>query len=276
MPLLPPPSLPASGLARMRYGARAAFDGLIFPFQHNDLFGLLTLVLGTYAAIWLALLAVAARYDQQVVQWLVRPAGTQWWSQALTAVATGAAYTLTWLLALIAAAALALPLCGPLLSLLADRVEQRFLGQAGPMAAWTTLLAEMARGLVRGLTLAVLLAIGHAWIWLMGTLLGAVLPPLGALFGLVIGWAWQALGAAAMTANYVLENQRTPLAEQLATLQRHAAIWVGFGAVALPMCWIPLGVPFAVTGATLLALRLHQAGELRMPAREALAAASAH
>ncbi len=267
-----PPPLPTALLARLRFGARAAADGVGFPFKHPELFGLVALVLVCYGGVWLALLAVAARYDRQVVDWLVSPAGPQWWAQALTAVATGAAYALTWLAALIAAAALALPLCGPLLSLLADRVEHRYLGQTGPLPAWTTLLAEMGRGLVRGLTLALLLAIGNLLLWLAGSALSALLPPVGALFGLVAGWTWQALGAAAMTAGYVFENQRTTLADQLATLQRHAAIWVGFGGLALPMCWIPLGVPFAVTGATLLALRLHLVGELTMPARAPLPA----
>lgn len=269
MASLPPP-LPTHRTARLRFGAKAAVDGLAFPFQHPDLFGLVAIILLCYSAVWLTLLTLAARYDQQVVDWLVSPAGPQWWARALTALATGAAYALTWLAALMAAAALALPLCGPLLSLLADRVEHRYLGQTGPMPGWTTLLTEMARGLVRGLALTALLAIGNVLIWLATSALSLLLPPVGALFGFAAGWAWQALGAAAMTATYVFENQRTTLAEQLATLQRHAAIWVGFGALALPMCWIPLGVPFAVTGATLLAMRLHLAGELKMPARDAL------
>ena len=268
MPAPSPPALPAGLGARLQFGARAAVKGMAFPFHHPSLLGLVALVLLSYSAVWLLLLGLAAKYDQLLVDWLVAPSGPEWWARALTALATGAAYVLTWLAALFAASALALPLCGPLLSLLADRVEHCAMGQTGPMPPWTALLPEMARGMVRGLTLSLLLTVGNAWIWLAGAALGAVLPPLGAVFAFLVGALWQALGAATMTASYVLENQRTSLADQLAALQRNAAIWVGFGAVALPLCWIPVGVPLAVTGATLLALQLHQMGQLRMPARE--------
>lgn len=255
-------------------GASMAVRGLTFPLLHKDVFLMCLLVLAVYAAIWLGLLGLAARWDQAAVHWLTGdlqdPQGGAWWRGALTAIARGAAYVLTWAAAILAASLLALPLCGPLLSLLADRVEARAAGQTGPLPAWTTLVAEMGRGAVRSAVLALLLAIGSALIWLVGAAVGALIPPLGGLWTLLAGGAWQALGAASMTASFALENQRTSLAEQLATLQRHRAIWLGFGALALPLCWLPLGVPFAVTGATLLVLRLHAAGELRLPARDGL------
>lgn len=271
-------ALPGRPAARAWLGASMALRGVTFALRHADvLLGALG-VLAVYAAVWLALLGVAARYDQALVQAWTADLGSgdgSWWRSGLASVARGAAYALVWAAAILVAWLLALPLCGPLLALLAERVEHRATGRVGAPPAWHTLLAEMLRGAVRSAVMALLLAIGSAAVWLSGVALGALLPPVGGLWTLLAGGAWQALGVASMTASFALENQRTPLAEQLATLQRHRAIWLGFGATALPLCWLPLGVPFAVIGATLLVLHLHAAGELRLPARDAADAAAA-
>ena len=269
MPLQPDLGLPdpAAGATLVRFanGFKAIAQGPRLALRHNDilLWSLATALL--YCAIWVAVLATAARFDQEFVRWLTPSDGPQWWIHALYLLAKWALYAVFWLTAVVATAPIALPLCAPALGMLAEKVEAHVAGRGPPAVRWATLLAEAVRGAVRGLLISVVLVAGDVAIWVACTLLSLIFAPLGLVLSLTVAPAWHALGLAALATSFALENRRCRLADQLAFLQEQRAVLIGFGLAAQALAWMPLLMPFVVIAATALVVRLHAHGHVRYP-----------
>ncbi len=254
---------PLGALASTWQGARAIAEGPRIAFRHGDVLLLCGAAAAVYTLVWVAALWSAAAWDQDVAQWLVPTMGQAWWEQALQGFARGSAYLLVWLAAAAMALPLGLPLCAPVFSLLAERTEKALTGRPPPGLSLWSLLRESARGLLRGLSIAVLQVAGTVAIGVLSFAVGLVIPPLGALISAVLAPCWNALGLSAMALSFALDNHQCRLADQLTLLQTERARLVGFGLVGQVVGWIPLLMPLVVVAGTALALRLHGEGKVR-------------
>ena len=256
-------NLGGSPFARARFGAAAVLRGPQLALQHRDLAVLCLVTAALYTAVWVLVLWQAATWDQDVARWLVPPQGPRWFEVALQAVARTAAYVLVWLFALALAGPLALPMCGPLFSLLAERTVLAITGDAAPTLSWRLVIGETVRSAVRGMVI----SLGQlAGVVLIGTLAfgaGLLVPPLGAVLSATLMPCWNGLGMAAMAMSFALDNHRCTLAEQLRVVQEQRAVMVGFGLAAQALAWLPLLMPVVVVAASALVMELRATGAVR-------------
>lgn len=256
---------------RVWTGATAALQGFGFAFAHRSLWLLCLISTVTYALIWLAVLGLATHLVQVWLRTHLLDSaeshllGSGPW-HALWQLARAGVYLLAWLLAAAVALVVALPLLSPLFSWLAARTERQYFGQDSAESQALSLV-EPVRALGRAAALGGIQLGGSLLLWLLGLLLSLVAPPLGPPFALLVGGAWNALWLAALLIGFALDEHRTPLTEQIALLRRHAPTWLGFGAVASVLAWLPPAVPFLVVGGTVLVCRMHQRGDARLQGR---------
>ncbi len=268
----PPPRSPdplaGTPLHQAWTGFRAAGAGFGFTLRHGDLLSVAALAMALYLAVWVAFLWLAATWDGVAVAAVMGPAPESWWAVALWHVGRVLLYAALWLASLVLAATVALPVLSPAFAWLAERVEQRWYGAQVPGQTWGAFAVETLRGIGRGLALLVIEVTGGVALWAVGMVLTLAFAPLGALFTIAVGGGWGALALGATMSGFALENNRVPLAAQLALLRRRTAVWLGFGFAAQWLVWVPLTVPFLVVSATMLVCRLHDHGHCRLPARD--------
>ena len=246
-------------------GATAMLAGPRLALQHRDIALGCAAAAAMYVLIWCAVLFAASRYDQAFVLWLAPHDGPAWYEHALAVAVKGSLYGLFWLAVVVAAAPVALPLCAPVLAVLAGRVEQRVANTPPPTMGWRLQAIEALRGAVRGLMVGAVLLAGNAIIWTLCSVLGLLFAPLGVVASAVLAPAWNALGLAALATSFALENRRCRLADQLALLQRRRAVLLGFGLAAQLVAWMPLLMPLVVVAGSALVVRLHRHGHVRYP-----------
>jgi hypothetical protein len=264
-----------SPLRRFVAGLAAVAQGYGFALRHTDVLLLCGAALACYGAVWLAAIALAMRFDGVVVDALVSSLGNAAWQRALTQVARAFGYLAFWLATLTSAFALALPACAPIFSVLAERTERRwYAGCETPAHSWRAIAGEMMAGAGRALLLAAIQLVGSVTLWLPGLALGFVAPPLGPLYAALVVGGWNALWYTVAATGFVLENNHTRAHDQLMAVRSNWPVFVGFGAAAQWLAWLPPNVPFLVVGATLLTCRLRDHGHCRLPARDAALAAA--
>jgi hypothetical protein len=262
-----------SALRRFMAGLTAVAHGYGFALRHTDVLLLCGAAVVCYGAVWLTAIALAIHFDGLVVDALVSSLGNAAWQRALTQFSRALAYLAFWLAALTSAVAVAMPACAPVFSLLADRTERRwYAGCATPAQSWRAIAREMMAGVGRALLLAAIQLVGSVTLWLPGLALGFALPPLGSLYAAVVVGGWNALWYTMAATGFVLENNHTRARDQMTAVRSNWAIFIGFGAVAQWLAWLPPNVPFLVVGATLLTCRLRDHGRCRLPARDAVIA----
>lgn len=262
---------PAQGtpLRRAWQGMQAAFGGFGFAVRHGDVAAWVAGAVAWYLLIWIVVLWTAAAWDHDFAEALLWVRGPSWWESALWQAAQVLVYVVFWILALVLAFVVALPLMAPVFTLLAEVVERRFYGDVAHTAYSA---AEMARELVnslfRSLILALINVLGAAVIWAVGMALSLIFPPLGTIFAVVVGGAWAAMWFAFMGMNWLLENNRSALSHQFGLAGRQFPLMLGFGALAQVLAWLPPTVPLIVVGATVLCCRLNRHGHVALPLRD--------
>lgn len=252
-----------TALVKAWQGARAIAEGPALALRHGDVLLLCGAAAALYTLVWVAALAAAAAWDQDIARWLVPTVGPAWWEQLLQGFARACAHVLVWLAAIAVALPLGLPVCAPLFSLLAERTELALTGRPPPGLSWWSLVRESARGLVRGLSIAVVQLAGTLIIGAVAFAVGLLIPPLGALLSAVLAPCWHALGVSATALSFALDNHQCRLADQLTLLQTERARLIGFGLAGQALGWMPLLMPLVVVAGTALALRLHGEGKVR-------------
>lgn len=264
---LPDPTL-GTGVQRFIAGVKCAFSGFAFTLRHGRVLAWCAGAVGLYLLLWGLILWLAAAWDQSFVTSLLWLRGPSWWESALWQMARFGLYLLFWIAAVLLAFVIALPLMAPVFTLLAEVVEQAFYGDAARLeTSWAELAREMAVSLTRSAALSMFNLAGAAAIWAIGLAAGLVFPPLGTALGVVFGGGWAAMWLAIIGMSYVLENNRTPLAEQLRLPGRNLPLLLGFGTVAQVMAWLPLTVPLIVVSATVLCCRLGRHGHVGLSVR---------
>ncbi len=250
-------------------GVQAALAGFSFTFRHSRIFAWVAAAVAFYVLIWVVVLWSAAAWDSDFAELLLWVRGPSWWESALWQITAALVYVLFWSLALLLAFAIALPLMAPMFTLLAEMVERSFYGDTvGSEGTPAALARELLNSLARSLLLSVTNVLGAAAIWGVGLLLGLIFPPLGTVFGVLVGGSWGALWFVFIGMTYVLENNRTSLSKQVRLLGRHRALLLGFGSVAQVMAWFPPAVPVIIVSATVLCCRLNRHGHVPMPLRD--------
>jgi uncharacterized protein involved in cysteine biosynthesis len=247
-------------------GAHAALQGFGFARSHQDVRRACLAAVALYLLVWLAIMALAAHFDAQVAARLLGDPAPGGWQRALWYVMDVGFYLLWWLMALLLAVTLALPVLTPLCTIVANRTEQRYFGaEARPMAHG--LLTELVRGLGRAVLLGSLQLGGTLLLWVAGMALGAGVPLVGAPLAFGLGAVWNALWLAVVLAGFTLDEHDTPWRQQLAMVRRNMAVWLGFGLVANMLAWLPFTMPYLVVAATLQLCRLHESGRVVLQRR---------
>ncbi len=250
-------------------GLQSAFAGVAFTFRHGRMLGWMAAAVALYLLIWVAVLWAAAAWDDDFAQTLLWVRGPSWWESALWQISRVLIYIVFWIIALLLAFSIALPLMAPMFTLLSEMVERSFYGDiAGATGTPAVLARELINSLARSLLLSTLNILGAATIWGIGLLLGLIFPPLGTVFGVAVGGGWSALWFVFIGMTYVLENNRTSLSQQVRLPGRHTALLLGFGTVAQVMAWLPPTVPMIIVSATVLCCRLNRHGHIPMPIRD--------
>ncbi len=277
----PPPAIspdPAYGwpdpnagsvVSRVWAGMRGAFSGVPFALRHPRVLLWCGVTFAVYLAVMGTVLWLAASYDDRFVTHVLWERGPAWWQSALYEIARALLYVVWWILAVLASFTTALPLMAPLFAFLAEATEVAFFGSPSQELDWRVLAREIVQGVFRSLVLVAMNLLAAAFIWLLGTLLGMLFPPLGTAVALVVGGGWTALWYGLMGMNYTFENSHTSLSKQLQVPQRVLPLLLGYGTVAHLMSYVPPLVPFIVISATVLVCRLHVHGHAELTLRTA-------
>ena len=251
-------------------GVQAAFGGFGFAVRHGDVAAWVAGAVAWYLLIWVVVLWTAAAWDHDFAASVLWVRGPSWWESALWQVANVLVYLVFWVLALVLAFTIALPLMAPVFTMLSEVVERRFYGDAAHLPYNPgELLRELAFSGARSFVLAIINVAGAAMIWGVGLMLSLIFPPLGTIFSLLVGGSWAAMWFAFMGMNWILENNRSALSQQFSLAGRQLPLMLGFGAVAQLLAWLPPTVPLIVVGATLLCCRLNRHGHVALPLRDA-------
>lgn len=259
--------LEGHGLRQAWTGVSAIAAGLPFAMRHAAVMRWMVASIVVYLLVWGLVLWQSALWQGPVLHQLLGPKGALWWQALVWSLLYALAFIAWWLVSFALAFVVASPLMAPLLGLLAEATETAFFGQEPREIGWDQRAREFAHGVGRAAMLAVMNITGAVAIWLVSTTLGALLPPLGTAFGLLVGGGWSALWCAIMTLNFALENHFVGVGKQLGLMTRHPALLVGFGVVGQLLAWIPPMAPVLVVSATILACRLHAHGHLDLPLR---------
>lgn len=249
---------------------QAAFGGFGFAVRHGDVAAWVAGAVAWYLLIWVVVLWSAAAWDHDLAETLLWVRGPSWWESALWQAAKVLIYVVYWVLALVLAFTIALPLMAPVFTMISEVVERRFYGDAAHVSdSPRELLVELVNSGFRSLVLALVNVLGAAVIWGLGLLLGLIFAPLGTVFSLAVGGSWAAMWFAFMGMNWILENNRSALSQQFGLAGRQWPLMLGFGVVAQLLAWLPPTVPLIVVGSTVLCCRLNRHGRVALPLRDA-------
>lgn len=262
---------PNAGSVARRFltGMQAAFAGFGLALRHTRVLLWCGAAFLLYGAVMSVVLYLAASWDERFVQAVMWERGPAWWQSALYEVARAAIYVVWWFVALLASFTAALPLMAPLFAFVAEASEIAFYGYPAQETPLAVLLKEILQGVLRSIVLVLLNLLAASFIWLLGTLLGMIFPPLGTAVAIIVGGGWAALWYGVLGMNYTFENSHTSLGKQLAVPQRILPLLLGYGTVAHLMSYIPPLVPFIVVSATVLVCRLEVHGHAELTLREA-------
>ncbi len=263
--------LAGHALSRLLAGLRAAPAGFRFALKHPAVLRWTLAAEVVYLAVWVAVIWAAAAYDARFVQWALWEPGPAWWQTALHSVAEVLLYVVFWLITLLGAYAVAMPITSPLFSFVAEATEAAFFGtDAPPGPPVAELVMELLRSVRRSVALLLVNVLGAAGIWLVSSVLGLVFPPAGTVVGVAFGGGWSALWIGMSGVNWVLENNRAPFAQQSRLARESVPLLLGFGLLAQWIAFIPLTAPFVVISGSMLVCRLHAHGRCPLPLREKL------
>ncbi len=248
---------------------KSAFGGFGVALRHPKVLVWCGAAFVLYALVMVAVLYAAASWDERFVQAVMWERGPAWWQSALYEVARAGLYVLWWIVALLASFTAALPLMAPLFAFVAEATEVAFYGYPAQETTFMELAKEIGKGVLRSLVLVAVNIIAAGFIWLLGSLLGLLFPPLGTVVAIVLGGGWAALWYGVLGMNYTFENSHTSLGKQMQVPQRILPLLLGYGTVAHLMSYIPPLVPFIVVSATVLVCRLEVHGHAELKLRAA-------
>ena len=263
---------PLRGAAHVRLwtGLKAGLAGFGWVLRDRRLAAWTFVAVLAYVALWSAALYAAASWDDRLVAAIMWPRGTSWWESAAYEIVHAVAYVVFWVAVLVLTFVVALPAVSPLFAFVAEATENAY--YADPIAHASSkleLLIELLKSVVRSLALVAVHVSGSAVIWGVSLLVGLLFPPAATAISIVIGGTWSALWIGVASASYVLENNRTPLGEQLKLVAEAPVLLLGFGAVAQVLTWLPLTAPIAVVSSTILLCQLNENGRCGLPLRDA-------
>jgi CysZ protein len=138
-------------------------------------------------------------------------------------------------------------IAGPFNELLSEAVETTLTGKPGPKLSLGAFVSSTLRGIGHGVKRVIVALLGAVLLLALG-----LVPVVGTIAALVLGYYFAARGAAYDCYDAVLSRRDLPYAQKIAFLERHRGRTLGLGGAVAAMLLVP--------GLNLVALGLGAAG----------------
>jgi CysZ protein len=249
-------------------GFRAPLRGLTFLWRHRALWKLVWIPVIINALVFSGLGALFATQFSKLIT-LLLPSGDAWYWAVLSVLLWALGSALILVLFFLAFTVVGNAIAGPFNDILSERVEAMTRGIPPPPAPpLARQVAAVGRSVLESLkALASYLAVA------LLLLLWNLIPGAGAVIYTVASGVWTLLFLALEFGDYYLIRHRPRFRARWACIWSHRWASLGFGAASSLMLLVPLLnlllLPVAVTGATLLWIRLSPPPPAPMPPRPA-------